>query len=105
MEDLEQHNALLSGNLEARSLRLEEVTAEKLSSVPTEEYVTNTLAANKKYKLEVVQLRTHLGMLSNHIKALQDSISRKQQPPTFLTHIQLQNPPQQPNTQLKQTAE
>ena len=93
VEDLEQHNALLSGNLESLSLRLEEVTAEKLSSVPTEEYVTNTLAANKKYKLEVVQLRTHLGMLSDHIKALQDSISRKQQPLTFLTHIQLQNPP------------
>ena len=93
MEDLEKHNSLLSGNLETLHLRLEEVTAEKLSSTPTEEYVTNTLAANRRYKLEVIQLRTHLGLLSDHIKALQNSISSKQPPPTFLTSIQLQNPP------------
>ena len=92
-EELEQHNAFLSGNLETLSLRLKEVTAEKLSSVPTEEYVTNALAGHRRYKMEVVQLCSHLGMLSDHIKALQDSISRKQPPPTFLTHLQLQNPP------------
>ena len=53
--DLEQHNSLLSGNLEALVLRLEEVTSEKLSQMPTEEYVTNTINGNRRYKLEVVQ--------------------------------------------------
>ena len=93
VEDLEKHNSLLSGNLETLHLRMEEVTAEKLSSIPTEEYVTNTLAAHRRYKMEVIQLRTHLGLLFDHIKALQNSISSKQPPQTFLTPLQLQNPP------------
>ena len=76
VQELEQHNSLLSGNLETLSLHLEEVTAEKLSSLPTEGYVTNALAVNRRYKTEVVQLQSHLGFLSDHIKALQDSISR-----------------------------
>ena len=82
--DLEQHNSLLSGNLESVSLRLEEVTAEMLLQIPTDEYVTNALNANRRYKLEVVQLRTHLGMLWDHIKVLQDSISRNQPAPKLL---------------------
>ena len=53
MEELEQHNDSLVGNLETLALPLEEVTAEQLSSVPTEEYVTNALAANRRYKVEV----------------------------------------------------
>ena len=100
MAELEQHNSLLSGNLETVPLLLE-VTVEKLSQILTEEYVTNALTANRRYKLEVVQLRTHLGLLSDHIKALQDSISLNQPPPTFLTHQQLKNPPSNLTIRLK----
>ena len=84
MVDLEQHNSLLSGNLEALPLRLEEVTLEMLAQMPTEEYVTNAIDVNRKYKLEAVQLITHLGMLWDHIKALQGSISRNQPAPKLL---------------------
>ena len=93
VEELEQHYTLLSGNLVTLPLRLEEVTAEMLFSVPMEEYVMHALAANLRYKMEVVQLRSHLGLLSDHIKDLQDSISQKQPPPSFMAHQQLQNPP------------
>ena len=85
----------MAGSLETLTLRLEELAANKLSESSLEAHVQNTLTANKRYKLEVIQLRTHLGKLAGHIRLLQDNIVGKNPTPTFLTPLEMRNPPSQ----------
>ena len=65
----------------------------ELSKVLNLETLNNMVAANRMYKSEVCQLRDHCNLLAAQARSLQESIVGKGPCPSFLTVLQLQNPP------------